>query len=174
MGVACLIAAQDFSLKMPKVVPAFLKEGRAEEEFKKAAEIVSDFKRQGVDLVVFVTHLGLEADKKLAEEVEGIDIIIGGDSHSTVNKCEIVKNKKNKTCIVQASAEGQYLSHLEVTLWEGKPSRFRAKLIELDEQVTIDPEINQYILLKKSELERQYDQIIATNDCFLEGTKFSK
>ena len=106
MGVAGLISALDFSLKMPKVDPAFLKEGHVEDEIKKAKEIVSDFKRQGVDLVVLVTHLGLETDKKLAKEVEGIDIIIGGDSHTAIKGCEIVKNKKNKTCIVQAGAEG--------------------------------------------------------------------
>ena len=171
MGVAGLISALDFSLEMPKVDPAFLKEGHVEDEIKKAKKIVSDFKRQGVDLVVLVTHLGLETDKKLAKEVEGIDIIIGGDSHTAIKKCEFVKNKKNKTCIVQAGAEGQYLGHLKVTLWEGKPSNFRAKLIALDEKVTPDPEINQYIQLKKSELERQYGKIIATSDCFMEGTK---
>ena len=171
MGVAGLVASQDFSLAMPKVDPIFLKNSSVEDEFKKAKEIVSYFKKKGVDLVVFVNHLGLENDKKLAKEVEGIDIIIGGDSHTAIEGCEMVKNKNNKTCIVQAGAEGQYLGHLEVTLWEGKLSSFDAKLIPLDETVTPDPGISRYIQSKKSELKRQYGKIIAQNDCSLEGTK---
>jgi len=171
MGVAGLIAAQDFSLQMPQVDPAFLKEGGAEDEFKKAAEIVSEFKSKGVDLVVFVTHFGLEADKKLAKEVEGIDIIIGGDSHTAMEGCEIVKNKKNKTCIVQAGAEGQYLGHLKVTLWKGQPGSFHAELTELDEKVTPEPKIARHIQFKRNELKQRYGMTIAYNDCFLEGTK---
>ncbi len=167
MGVAGLISAQDFSLDMPKADPAFLKEGHVEDEIEKAKEIVSHFKSQGVDLVVLVTHLGLNTDRKLAKEVDGIDVIIGGDSHTAINGCD---EKVEKTCIVQAGAEGQYLGYLEVTLWNGKPS-FHAELIPLDETVTPDPEITSYLQVKKSELERQAGRIIATNDCLLEGTK---
>ncbi len=171
MGVAGLVAAQDFSLEIPKVDPTFLKNGSVEDEFKKAREIVSDFKKKGVDLVVFVNHLGLENDKKLAKAVEGIDIIIGGDSHTAIEGCEMVKNPNNQTCIVQAGAEGQYLGHLEVSLQNGKPNSFHAELIPLDETVTPDPGISRYIQSKKNEMERQYGRIIAQNDCRLEGRK---
>lgn len=43
---------------------------------------VAELDRQGVDIIVAVTHLGLSADRDLARTVEGVDVIVGGHSHS--------------------------------------------------------------------------------------------
>ena len=37
--------------------------------------------RQQADLLILLTHLGLELDRRLAEEVPGIDLILGGHDH---------------------------------------------------------------------------------------------
>lgn len=50
------------------------------------------------DVIIVVSHEGLEHDKKLAEENPQIGIIVGGHSHDVTSKAEIV----NKTWIVQA------------------------------------------------------------------------
>lgn len=38
--------------------------------------------REGVDKIIFLTHLGYETDQRLARSVSGIDLIVGGHSHS--------------------------------------------------------------------------------------------
>jgi 5'-nucleotidase len=38
--------------------------------------------REGVDKIIFLTHLGYETDQQLARSVSGIDLIVGGHSHS--------------------------------------------------------------------------------------------
>ena len=46
-----------------------------------AAEIVPQLREQA-DVVVVLTHIGMRKDKELAEKVSGIDVILGGHSHS--------------------------------------------------------------------------------------------
>lgn len=43
---------------------------------------IDDLERQGVDKIIVLSHLGFEKDKELAESVKGIDIIVGGHSHT--------------------------------------------------------------------------------------------
>ncbi|MBV5306872.1 MAG: metallophosphatase [Desulfobulbaceae bacterium] len=48
--------------------------------------------RRDVDLLVLVSHLGIDDDIRLAQEVEGIDIILGGHSHTTMTQPQQVGN----------------------------------------------------------------------------------
>ena len=43
-----------------------------------AKQAVADLQAQGINKIVALTHLGWEQDLALAEAVEGIDIIVGG------------------------------------------------------------------------------------------------
>lgn len=49
-----------------------------------AKKMVNDLSAVGVNKIVFLTHLGLEQDRLLAKSVPGIDVILGGHSHSLV------------------------------------------------------------------------------------------
>ena len=43
---------------------------------------VRDLEAQGVKHIIALTHIGLPEDRKLARSVDGVDIIVGGHSHS--------------------------------------------------------------------------------------------
>lgn len=64
------------------------------------------------DLVVALTHIGLESDRRLAEEVPGIDLIVGGHSHTAMAAPEQV----GSTWIVQAGSYTRSLGVLEVVV----------------------------------------------------------
>lgn len=49
------------------------------------AQFWIDFVRPQVDLVVFVTHLGLEGDEQMIQQTEGIDVVLGGHNHIVVS-----------------------------------------------------------------------------------------
>lgn len=49
------------------------------------AQFYIDFLRPQVDLIVVVTHLGLEVDQELIQETEGIDVVLGGHNHIVVS-----------------------------------------------------------------------------------------
>ncbi len=46
------------------------------------AKVVPELEKQGVNKVVVLSHLGYEVDKALATKTTGVDVIIGGHSHT--------------------------------------------------------------------------------------------
>ncbi len=76
---------------------------------QKAREIV-EAHRDEVDLMIFVSHLGLGLDTALAGEVDGIDIILGAHSHSVVSPALEV----NGTVIIQAGSSASFVARLDL------------------------------------------------------------
>lgn len=85
-------------------------------EAKKAVEA---FEGQGVDKIIALTHIGyddnaaIDNDLTLAKEVEGIDIIVGGHSHTEL-KAPVVVNNQTPTVIVQAKANNEFVGTIDV------------------------------------------------------------
>jgi len=70
-----------------------------------------DLRSQGADLVIAVTHIGSEDDRKIAESVSGIDLIVGGHDHSYVY--DTVEGPGGwKTIVVQDGMRGERLGVL--------------------------------------------------------------
>ncbi len=62
------------------------------------------------DLIILLTHTGVDVDRELAQKVRGIDIIVGGHSHTRLNKPIL----ENGVIIVQADSKTRYLGRLTV------------------------------------------------------------
>ncbi|MEW6234892.1 MAG: bifunctional UDP-sugar hydrolase/5'-nucleotidase [Candidatus Omnitrophota bacterium] len=73
--------------------------------------LVPQFKGK-VDLLVALTHVGVGHDRKIANEIPAIDLIIGGHSHTVLEKEERV----NGVPIVQAGSKGLYIGRVELTV----------------------------------------------------------
>ena len=73
-------------------------------------QLVQEVRNRGADLIVVLSHLGLDADLVLAQEVPGIDVIVGGHSHTAVTH----PLRVNDTIIVQAGSYGAWLGVLEL------------------------------------------------------------
>ncbi len=68
-----------------------------------------------IDLTVLLTHIGFEEDKKLAAELDsawGVDLIIGGHSHTFIEQPEIVNN----IAIVQAGIGTDQIGRFDITV----------------------------------------------------------
>ena len=93
------------------------------EEYLKHA--VAKLTEQGVTKIIAVTHEGLAKDMDLASKVSGIDMIVGGHSHTLLSNSNekalgpypvMVKNPDGKDVpIVQAYAYSKYVGDIEVT-----------------------------------------------------------
>lgn len=81
-----------------------------------AKEMVQSLKQQNVDLIVAVTHIGIDLDRKLAADVDGIDIVFGGHSHEYLREMEII----NETLIVNGGEKGTALVRIDVLLDKDK------------------------------------------------------
>lgn len=67
------------------------------------------------DLVIALTHLGIEKDRKLVRWTEGIDLVIGGHSHSLLQEIIREKNLLDQSIpIVQAGEHGSYVGELRI------------------------------------------------------------
>ena len=94
-------------------------------------------KSQKCNLIVLLSHEGVEKDVKLAEKYFGdVDIIVGGHSHTTLSKPKVV----NGVLIVQAGHSGRYLGKLDLKVDTQKDTvvSFSGELVETKE----DPAIN--------------------------------
>ncbi|WP_447927710.1 bifunctional metallophosphatase/5'-nucleotidase [Vreelandella sp. EE27] len=96
-------------------------------DYREAAEaMVAAFEAEGIDKIVALTHLGYESDPSvgndvlLAQHVEGIDVIIGGHSHTRLDAPVVISENdrgepKTPTVIGQANEYGKYLGVMQVT-----------------------------------------------------------
>jgi 5'-nucleotidase/UDP-sugar diphosphatase len=80
------------------------------DQYQTARRMVDELKGQGADIVVTLSHCGLDEDRELARRVTGIDIIIGSHCHTTLSEPILAGG----TIIVQAGRFGEYLGQLEL------------------------------------------------------------
>ena len=71
--------------------------------------IIAEY-RQQVDVLVLVSHMGLTDDIAIAEQTDGIDLILGGHSHSVLEKPMRVKD----TAIVHVGAGAEYVGRYDL------------------------------------------------------------
>ena len=91
------------------------------EDYKVEAEkAVAAFEAQGVNKIIALTHIGyddnaaIDNDLVLAEQVEGIDVIVGGHSHTALAKPVVVAKDATPTVIVQTGNANSNLGVLDV------------------------------------------------------------
>ncbi|MDD5009327.1 MAG: 5'-nucleotidase C-terminal domain-containing protein [Syntrophorhabdaceae bacterium] len=83
--------------------------------------------RGSVDIIIVLSHLGYNADMVLASRVKGIDIIVGGHSHTRTIKHMLIGN----TVLVQAWEYGMVLGVLDVVVKSGKIIEMKSRLEEI-------------------------------------------
>lgn len=92
------------------------------DEINTAQTLINHLEQQGVSKIVLLTHLGFERDLAIASQLDGVDVVVGGHSHSYLadltawNKGADLryatwvpnKTRASRTCVITA---GQY-THL--------------------------------------------------------------
>jgi len=102
--------------------------------YETAARKVEELQSAGADLIIALTHSGLAEDKKLAGEVAGLDLIIGGHSHHLLEEPRQVDD----TLIFQAGAYLEYLGVLDLVYDTGekKIAAIDYRLVKLDADIS--------------------------------------
>ncbi|KOR28126.1 5'-nucleotidase, partial [Achromatium sp. WMS3] len=81
------------------------------------------------DLVVLLSHNGMDVDLKLASRIIGIDVIFGGHTHDGIPAPSIVKNRNGVTLVTNAGSNGKFLGVLDLDVQSGRIRDFRYRLL---------------------------------------------
>ncbi|SHF12682.1 2',3'-cyclic-nucleotide 2'-phosphodiesterase/5'-or 3'-nucleotidase, 5'-nucleotidase family [Atopostipes suicloacalis DSM 15692] len=145
-----------------------------------ATEAVQKLENEDINKIIAVTHLGYNSNPKvgndllLAEKVEGIDVIVGGHSHTEVTPPTLVnEDTENPTVIVQAGQYADNLGTLNVTFdKDGKVTEHSGELLQINdskEQNGYDPDPDALKVLEKykekvDEINNEETGAVATKD----------
>ncbi len=119
-------------------------------------QYVDELTAQGVNKIILLTHMGLGLDMRVANEVTGVDVIVGGDSHTLLSNAYaaaedrypvIVENPAGQPVyIVQAGDQNEFLGRLDVTFdADGVITRASGDVILLSQFITPNAEMNDLV-----------------------------
>ncbi|WP_082686920.1 bifunctional UDP-sugar hydrolase/5'-nucleotidase [Bacillus sp. FJAT-27445] len=140
IGIFGLTTAETVSISSPGNDVAF------QNYIQEAQKSVDALKAQGVNKIIALTHIGYndgggDNDLLLAKAVEGIDIIVGGHSHSLLLEPVIDTTGEEPTVIVQANEYNKYLGTLDVQFDSyGKVIGHARNLIQIDGKTSTAPD----------------------------------
>lgn len=146
-----------------------------EEAETAAKRCVAELEKQGAEFIICLSHAGtgeslpVSEDEVLAEKVDGIDVIISGHTHTTLEKPVVVGD----TYIVSAGPYCQNLGSMTLQrISDGSLRLADYRLIPIDETLADDPEIaamvEQWKTMVGVEYLRpyglRYDQVLTTTE----------
>lgn len=130
-----------------------------------------------VNKIVLLTHVGLNEDKRLAEGLSGVDLIIGGHSHTLLSNTEErasgpYPTMVNGVPILQAYAYGKFLGEAQVTFDDsGAVTAVSGNPILLDASVTEDAAAVARMDELAGPLEELRNKVVAESAASIEGSR---
>ena len=93
------------------------------------AEIARLRSTEGVHLIVVLSHLGFPQDVKLAQSIDGIDVVVSGHTHNRLDHPARIR----ETLIIQSGCHGSFVGKLDLDIESGSVSGARHRIIPVDE-----------------------------------------
>jgi len=98
-------------------------------EEERLQRLANEIRGEGAQLVVLLSHNGMDVDLKVASRVTGIDVILGGHTHDGVPVPVVVSNAKGRTLVTNAGSHGKFLAVLDLDVKGGRISDYRYRLL---------------------------------------------
>jgi sulfur-oxidizing protein SoxB len=92
-------------------------------------KFVDEARGKGAQVVVVLSHNGMDVDLKMANRVTGIDAIFGGHTHDGVPQPIQVKNAKGVTLVTNAGSNGKFLGVMDFEVKGGKVQGWKYRLV---------------------------------------------
>lgn len=147
------------SIKLDELVGSFVTMQEAAAEIGK---ITNAYKNNDIDLTIILTHVGYESDLELAKMLRpewGVDMIIGGHSHTILDK----PAKVNGVYVSQAGVGTNQIGRYDIVVDDDTNSIVDLKwqLIPIDNKLANpDKELEKYINSFKKDVDRKYNTVI--------------
>lgn len=114
------------------------------------------------DVVVVLSHNGMDVDLKMASRVSGIDVIFGGHTHDGMPAPSIVKNAGGQTLVTNAGSNGKFLGVMDLEVKDGKVRDFRYRLLPVfSNMLPADAEMQAYIETVRKPYKQKLEEELA-------------
>ena len=131
-------------------------------------KVVDEVRGKGAQVVVLLSHNGMDVDLKLATRVTGIDAILGGHTHDGVPAPVVVGNRNGRTLVTNAGSSAKFLGVLDFDVKNGRVQDFRYKLMPVFARLLpADPEMQAHIDTARAPYKARLDEVLATSDGLL-------
>ena len=128
-GVPCAIIGQAFPytpIANPRYMVADWAFGIQDTRMQ---SMVDEVRAKGAQVVLVLSHNGMDVDLKMASRVRGIDAIMGGHTHDGMPVATLVSNPGGKTIVTNAGSNGKFLAVLDLDIRQQRVADFRYKLM---------------------------------------------
>jgi sulfur-oxidizing protein SoxB len=167
-GVKVAIVGQAFPytpIANPRYMVADWEFGIRDEDMQKA---VDEARGKGAQVVVVISHNGMDVDLKMASRVRGIDAIFGGHTHDGVPVAVPVKNPGGTTLVTNAGSNGKFLGVMDFEVKSGKVANFRYRLLPVFSNfLKPDPQMDALITRIRAPYEAKLNETLAVTDGLL-------
>ena len=131
-------------------------------------KMVDEARGKGAQVVVVLSHNGMDVDLKMASRVRGVDAIFGGHTHDGVPVAVPVKNGGGTTLVTNAGSNGKFLGVMDFDVKDGKVADFRYRLLPVfANQLKADPEMDALITKIRAPYEARLSEKLAVTDGLL-------
>lgn len=170
-GIPVAIVGQAFPytpIANPRHMVADWSFGIQDENMQKT---VDEARAKGAQVVVVISHNGMDVDLKMASRVTGIDAIMGGHTHDGVPAPSIVKNRSGQTLVTNAGSNGKFLGVLDFDVKGGKIAGFKYRLLPVFANlIAPDAEMDKLI----NTIRAPYEAKLAEKLAITEGTLYRR
>ncbi|WP_170474541.1 thiosulfohydrolase SoxB [Ruegeria arenilitoris] len=126
--------------------------------------MVDEVRGAGADVVVVLSHNGFDVDKKMAGQVQGIDVILSGHTHDALPEPVLV----GKTHIIASGSNGKFVSRVDLDVRDGQMMGLKHKLIPIFSDVVVpDPAITALIDEQRAPFNTALSEVIGRTDSLL-------
>lgn len=127
--------------------------------------VVDEARQTGAQVVVLLSHNGMDVDLKLASRVTGIDVIMGGHTHDAVLQPVVVENSGGQTLVSNAGSNGKFLAVLDLDVRDSKVYDYRYKLLPVFADLIKPDKAMQHLIEQvRAPYEDQLAEALAVSD----------
>lgn len=131
-------------------------------------QMVDEARGKGAQVVVVLSHNGMDTDLKMASRVRGVDAILGGHTHDGMPVASIVKNAGGQTIVTNAGSNGKFLGVLDFDVKNGKVADYRYKLLPVfANMLPADKEMDALITNIRGPYEAKLSETLAVTEGLL-------
>ena len=91
--------------------------------------IIETVRNQGAEVIVLLSHNGMDVDLKMASRLRGLHVILGGHTHDGIPAPILVNNPGGKTLVINSGSQGKFLSVLDLAVKDRTVVDYRYRLL---------------------------------------------